>query len=385
MTSVKYFHNGMSGAPSLAKVAGNLISVLDACLVDGFGLQTANSVTVSGGVGTATLPSNMVCSKGMVLLFAGATGTYVALNGERKVTADSTATVVQFDATGLADGTVSGTVTVKFAPAGWVKAFSGTNEAAYKSANVQASGSYLKVTDTATTVATVRGYEAMSSLSSGTGIFPTVVQATNSYWPKSDSAAVKNWYIIANDKFFYFGVAYRSDYTTGYALYGFGDIIPKRSADPYRATLFAVNTDPTASGLYLSDSYQPVACTTAGNNLRYAQRSYTGLVNPAALTPNWLDQSVQSGRSGSGGRTFPNPADNGIFFSPFLLLEGSGFRGELPGCFAAPQNTKDSIAHATRIDSVPNFQRDVMYFQLMYQNTPVWGGVFFDLTGPWGN
>lgn len=37
-TSVKYLHSAMPGAPVLSGTAGSLISVLDACLVNGLSL-----------------------------------------------------------------------------------------------------------------------------------------------------------------------------------------------------------------------------------------------------------------------------------------------------------------------------------------------------------
>ena len=43
-TTVKFFDKDMASAPSLAATAGNLISVLDACLVNGFAQKTADSV-----------------------------------------------------------------------------------------------------------------------------------------------------------------------------------------------------------------------------------------------------------------------------------------------------------------------------------------------------
>ena len=49
---VKYINNAMRGAPVLNGVAGSLIGLLDTFLVDGWGLATANSLSVSGGVAT---------------------------------------------------------------------------------------------------------------------------------------------------------------------------------------------------------------------------------------------------------------------------------------------------------------------------------------------
>ena len=54
---VKYINNNMRGAPQLPGTAGTLIAVLDAFLITGFGQVTALSVTVAGGIATASLQS----------------------------------------------------------------------------------------------------------------------------------------------------------------------------------------------------------------------------------------------------------------------------------------------------------------------------------------
>lgn len=50
-TAVKFFHSEMPSAPVLSGTAGSLLAILDACLVNGWGLMTATSVVVSGGGG----------------------------------------------------------------------------------------------------------------------------------------------------------------------------------------------------------------------------------------------------------------------------------------------------------------------------------------------
>ena len=76
------------------------------------------------------------------VLVDGVTGSMTALNGEQRVTA-ATATTLQF-ATAVADGTATGTITVKTAPAGWQKLYTGTNKAAFKSLAVESLGMLLR-------------------------------------------------------------------------------------------------------------------------------------------------------------------------------------------------------------------------------------------------
>lgn len=55
-TSVKWIRNDMRGAPVInGNTPGCLIAALDALLVTGWGTTTALSVSVSGGIATATV------------------------------------------------------------------------------------------------------------------------------------------------------------------------------------------------------------------------------------------------------------------------------------------------------------------------------------------
>ena len=387
-TSVKAFSSTNSGAPTLNNTAGSLIAVLDACLVNGFGLQVASSVVVASGVGTATFPSNMVCVPGNVMLFSGATGSYTALNGERKILVNCLANVVTFDASGLPDGTVTGTVSGKFAPAGWTKAFSGTNKAAYKSLNAQSSGMFFKVDDTGNTVATVRGYESLTAIDVGTGGFPTAAQVPTPAISKSNSSTAVNWAIFANDKAVYVWIAPTTGaYGNNYFTMMFGDIIPRKSGDPYRFAIFVQNTDGSAAGSNSSAYYyQPITYSAPTYGCRYLPRSYTALGSPVIVNPFYLNQgtSVQCGTSGS---NFPNAVDNGILTTPMLLWEanGAGVRGEMPGIFATPQAINKSVSHGTIFENLAPLNKTLMWMTTIHDQGPNYGGLFVDIIGPWGN
>lgn len=382
-TSVCVFSSTQTGAPSLSNVAGNLIAVLDACLVNGWGLVTCDSVVIAEGVGTATINSGHAAIADGVVLFAGATGTLADVNGRRKVKSITAATVA-FDAADLADGTVTGTITMKIAPAGWTKAFSGTNLAAYKSANVQASGTHLYVDDTTTTYASVRGYESMTSISTGTGQTPTTAQASVSCWWKSTSATASRWWVIANDRFMYIGIATgTASYPNAFLIVGCGDTESRRPADAYRWVLISLNMTSVGSP---AGAVNPIGLQSASNGLRYMPRSWTGVASAITVSLTWMDASVAS--SGSGhptlGRPYPNPADNAIISSKIHLVESSGaYRSALPGCYATPQTTGSLIDSDTPIDDLPVPGRRSLYKQWAYGvSTPA--GLFFDVTGPWG-
>src|SRR5690606_26703121 len=111
-TSVKFYHSQMTGAPVLTGQAGKLIDVLDAVLVNGWGLATVDSVVIASGIATVTRASGHPFEAAGVALIADATVTGGSINGEQRVLS-ATATTYTFDATGIADQTATGTITHK--------------------------------------------------------------------------------------------------------------------------------------------------------------------------------------------------------------------------------------------------------------------------------
>lgn len=375
-TTVKYFTSAMAGAPTLNNVAGSLIAVLDACLVNGFGLQTCSSVVIAGGVGTATIAAGHSAIEQSVVLFSGATAP-AALNGERKVTSVGANTII-FDASDLPDGTVTGTITVKLASAGWAKAFSGTNLAAYKSSSIESSGCYLQVTDTSVGYASVRGFEAMSTVASGSNMFPTASQQGTNIWPKASTTAARDWFVIGNDRFFYFGVAPNAGYADLFQLFGFGDLASLKSGDAYRCSLWATNVSSISISATVYN-HQPIAGFSGNAYSAYCARGYYGIGSPVAVGKEWL--GAPANVSGVGVKTFPNPADNAIIFNSIAVTEGSGYRGELPGIFGNSQAVGTGIANGALIYAA-DINRTVVWRSAASTNAVI-GGCFFDLTGPW--
>ena len=235
----KSFSSDMTGAAVLSGTAGALIAVLDSVLVNGFGSVSVTGLAVASSVATATVAAGHSFKVGSVALVAGATPS--GLNGEKRVLTVASNTFT-FDATGVSDGSATGTITAKVAAAGWTKQYTGTNIAVYKMGGVEGTGFVLRVDDTGTTVARVRGYEVMSDANTGTGPFPTTAQWADSglWWSKSNaaSAAARPWRIVADDRgFFYFckqadtGAEHQGNY--------FGDILSLKSNDPYACVLRA--------------------------------------------------------------------------------------------------------------------------------------------------
>lgn len=389
-TTVKHFHSAMSGAPTLNGVAGSLIAVLDACLVDGFGLKTADSVVVSGGIATANFSTGHSFEPDVIALFAGATP--AGLNGEKRVLTTSTNTVT-FDATGISDQTATGTITAKLAPVGWEKPFFGTNLAVYRSQDVTGTLMSLRVDDTGTTNARVVGYESMSDANTGTGPFPTSAQISGGgYWPKANAAGAtaRVWTVIADSRFVYVHT-HAGTTNPGIAgpIHGAGDILALDNMPAYAAAIFASPSDISsgASGSATSIEWLP-SSSAAGP---YMMRNSTGLGGSAAATHcNESYPGVSAGPSGStnGPSTpvYPNGANNALILTRKTLTEAvGGLRGLLPGIYLTTQNCHASFSRLEKVVGQGNLVgRKLLAVKCGGANaTASQGVVFFDITGPW--
>jgi hypothetical protein len=395
-TSVKFFHWQMTGAPTLTGAAGGLIPVLDACLKDGFGLKSVDSLVVASGVATVTISSGHSALRDGVQLLAGITGTYAGLNGEQKVTLVSGSTY-KFACPGQPDGTAAGTITTKVAALGYTKPYSGTNKAAYKSGDVTSLGMYLRVDDTVTKNAIVKGYESMTDIDTGSGAF---FGATNSFWPKSSTAdaTARPWFIVGDTRSFYFWSEPNTSTVSGVtsqALLTFdGDIIPRRSNDAYAHTLVTNEADWTAvtstviydaAGLAI-DAREAFKCPRAPHGLGGQQMQ-------GFYAASRKFGSNTSSRSGKGSQFFPNAADSGVDFDEAVLtdLDTASIRGRMPGSYVMPQNVDFAFQTFDLLDGAGDLAGKRLMFMRVgspgynTQNTSNGqvGVVAFDITGPW--
>ena len=91
--TVKYFSSGMTGAPQIANNWGDLVTMLDACLVNGFALKAIDTLTCVDGLATATISAGHAYRPEQVVEIAGAD--QPAYNGQFRVIA-TTATTFTF-------------------------------------------------------------------------------------------------------------------------------------------------------------------------------------------------------------------------------------------------------------------------------------------------
>lgn len=389
MSTIKYFHSSMTGAPVLLPDAGTLIAILDACLVTGFGLKTVDSLTVSGGVATATFSTGHSFEVNCVAQIAGAD--IGALNGDKTVL-ETTTNTIKFAAPGVADGTVTGTMTAKIAPAGWAKPFSGTNLAVYRSQDVTGTRHFLRVSDPDGRCARVLGYENMTDVNTGTGRFPVESQrAGGGYWPKcsNTTSVFRAWTLFADSRGFWLHVhSSGANQGSNGSIVGFGDIKSLKAGDPYSCALWSQNADLSASG---SATVFAVEHTNPSGQEDVAlARSFTGLGGSTLLrhyTEGYFTSGGISGNASSSGLpAYPNGPDNSlILVRKYLSEQGVCMRGFTRGVYFAPQNCHAQFNWRDIIDGQgPLLGRKLMAVKCgAFDGQGSTGVVFFDITGPW--
>ena len=372
---VKWFSSSMAGAPILNGTAGALIALLDACLVDGFNLRTLSSLVVAGNIATATSAAHGVILD-QVVLITGATPS--ALNGEWCV-ANVTTNNFTFATTGITDGTATGTIAVKTASAGWQKAFSGTNKAAYRSADLAGTRLYLRLDDSSAQIASAVGYEVMSDVDTGSGLFPTSEQsATGITWRKSDdtSFAGRRWLAFSDSRFVHLFIEWKiGSYVGQFSGYAFGDLISWKEGDAYGCLIMGHSgTSPSFPG-HLDDY-----ANLNGTFGKYLARSFTQLGSAQVFAQNGMSTNML----GQGGIPYPNGPDNSMILNGIIsiheLTATGHMRGLMPGLLQPIQNLP--LTHG---DTVPNptglAGRTAMMLGLAYSASPARGAI--DMTGPW--
>lgn len=393
-TSVKFFSSTMLNAPKLSATNGSMISVLDACLVDGWNLTTVDSMSVSNNVVTANISAGHGFVQWQVIAVAGATPT--GLNGEHRVT-EVTTNTVKFEVTGVANGAATGTITLKVAPLGWLKAFSGTNKAAYRIDTAkypQAPTHLAHFNDNYTYAARIKGYESMDSVDTGTNQFPTDGQMSQGLWlnktETGDTAQYRSWFIVGDGRLFYFGINnYTSSLNSTGPIWGAFGEYRATAADPYA---FVVSGSYTSEYSQVYSSQNSVFSTSGRDNLQYLARSYDGLSTSCQYAMRtWPNEYGTSGYYGA--LAYPNGPNNGLYLCQADLMElyGSLFqhRGSYPGAYMIPNRTQGRIVPDRQTpvmdDSIAGFEGRIVGFYPVAgsSSTREWGIVAFDLTGPW--
>jgi hypothetical protein len=339
----------MAGAPTLNNVAGSLNAVLRACLITGFNVRTVDSIVVSGAVATVTVSTGH--GFGAVAEYVQIDGSPVAAaGGVKKVTSVANAQTFTFAATGIADQTITGSITCRRAPVqNWAEEFTSGNVSVFRSVLPTATGIRLRVDDSVAGAesAVVAAYETMTDANTGAGRFPAVDQ----FFSKGpNTATAKDWALVADESRLYW--CFRTASTPNPAYYVpsfFGDLNSYGLAgDPYRCALFASNANSSGShSLHVVNN--PGFAPNANWRVARNRAGAAGAVRVSSLQGFFEGSSNLPSFMGAGS-VYPDPVSSGaLVYAPLLVREGgtaetNPYRGAMPGLLQPLSRVGSSLA-----------------------------------------
>lgn len=384
-TEVRYISTGTRGAPGINGLPGSFLAFLRAFLKDGWGPLSPVSVTVLDGLATATFPVSDPFLPHAVVSVTNMDDHN--MNGVFRV--ESMSGNVSKWRVEASDGVKSGAATVKYAPVdGWTEVFTGTNVAAFRSLDIRASGFYLRVDDSTGQSCRVRGFESMTSVSAGTGPFPTDAMVSGGDYINHALAAnstATRAFFIADPAFLVLGVSIASP---GFALWGFGDPVSMNPiGDPYACFLSA---SPNSSAT--SQQQGQIALTSYPNSAGFAVARAPGAgVGAVRGSP----QSVGAGSGPSMGLIATVGNERPILLPRWVSSntptanpgDTTGeFRGLIPGLYSAAQRDASALSTAPAGAFMRSGEKvfHIVPTATSINTTVVAPGVqYIDAIGPW--
>lgn len=420
---VKFFHSGMQGAPVLSNNWGDLIGVLDACLVTGFNLKAVDSITSTGGIATVSIPAGHLFKPDQIILITGCE--QAQYNGEQKVIS-VTSNTLTYAVTGnpQSPATTQGTIQCKVAPLGWEKPFSGLNKAAYRSLDPASPRHFLRVDDGIKT-ASAGGtpYDTNWAKWANVGIcenmtdIDTIVGAQAPFDPMNPEqnwkgvqnyhfgwykwyhgvqagyenygdggGGARNWVIVGDGRLFFFLTTAQAGYNwCGRVPYAFGDPISFKPGDT-SSTILKAHDRYWMNQQYWSYFYQEGGASMmleldwGGTTML---KNYTQVGNPIRWGLCTLNLTNGQKHCGRGGLPFPNGPDFALWMLPAYIRQEDGhLRGLMPGMRWLPQDRPYSDMAV--IDGVVNEPgRKFILPRYHHSSETEYGQVAFDITGPW--
>ncbi len=372
-TDIKFYVHTNTNAPQLTNNFGCMIDVLDACLVNGFGSQTVSTLTASGTTVTATFGAAHNFMQYQVIKIVGAN--QAEFNGEHRILTVPNANTITFQlAAAPSVTTATGTITCSLPPLGWLKPFSGTGKAAYRSSNtLLASRPYLRVVDALdpaytatyakyakvgivedmTDINTMLGVQApydsakpnKNWVGTGSGISAINGWArwyytnsspftTSSNDVNASASGSRNWVLVGNSDYFY--ILPTAIPSNNYALcYGFGGFEPLLNSDQSTNFLSATFNYIEASTNFYKGTFTGGAGTDVSQKV-IIQRLYNQTTQYAESKTISLGVAT-SINSGSSNYIGASSLNNISPFAPVFLNEAV-LRGKLPNLYWLFQN-----------------------------------------------
>jgi len=414
---IKWMHSGMTDAPQLTNAFGSLVSLLDALLVNGFGLRSVDSITRTGSTVTMNISAGHPFVVGQVVLVDGAE--QAAYNGEQVVTAITTNTVTYtVVGTPATPATTLSSLTCKVAPLGFEKVYSATNKAAYRSLNVLSNRPYLRLDDSQAAgygssfakYAKVTICENMSGIDTIVGgrapFNPT--NPTQNETPSGSGSSLVNgrgkwiyamapgnnenvtpdtgnrgWVLVGDDRGFYLHNDFQAAAGNGRTHYAFGDFNSLSSTDAFDSFLCCHDKPDTVSsgGSYPGYTYGARTNNNEGKFLMQPWNQVGGALNFWMFTLDFGNTSTISGTTAT--VPYPNGPNYGLLLTPVYMKEtGNNVRGVMPGVYFCPQDIIN-MNNLTVIENVTGFPGRKFLSVNVARDSQDGAIVFYDITGPW--
>lgn len=376
---VKALYNTDGGAPVMDSSAGSLLSVLDAFLVFGFNSKSISTMTRSGTTVSITTSATHGNAVGQVVLIEGAD--QADYNGEHRIATVLSATTFTVEVTTTPVTPATGTMTVKRAPAGWRRLYTGTNKSVYAPAVGSATQFCLRVDDTAGANATMALYESMTDID--TGVNPS---ANFSVW-KSSNTGARGYALLADDRFVWLIIDYYNN--AHFMPHAVGVFESFKPADAYNVLVGASNTPLSDYPNIRNDLLTLIGPTRSGDvqNNNRLMRSYTqvaGYVNFALCAMHPFAVGNEYTTFGvSPNNAFPNGPDQGLPVSPVYVFE-SGIRGVMPGVYN-PLAYMQGLPDRTEFDQITGLPgKTLRLFRCGFKvSTTYYPHLLLDTVGPW--
>ena len=398
---VKWYHSMMRGIPLLSNQAGTLVAMLDACLINGFGQVSSNSMSVTDGVLTVNLLNSETFLLHSVVAIAGDD----QLKGEYRVI-ESHSTYIKV-LLNIPNQVFTNTIYVKYAPLGWSKITptAPANTALYIPKE-SFSGFNLYVNDNFTKAAHVRlcrGASNTANMANETSLIDYVPISVSNYpfWAKGYNATPKPSFLIGDVSSFYFlqcGNNRENNYeyiATGKLAFC-GDIVRYNNEDHLAAVINVEyfgdfnsftshsNVDTftrLSSHLYSKDnSASLVYKTFLGDHRGIKGNDFAG----RAVEGYYVNDSTVY--SGSTGFNVEQSLTGGVELNKMLAINEKTVRGEYPGVFFLSQMLSN-IDDLTIEPGSGDLAGKLIMFKrsstptTWFEGQPV--ACAFDITGPW--
>lgn len=363
--NVSWFSSSQSSLPSMMGGSqGDILKVLDACLIDGGPELPVLTTTQEGELVTFSFATGHVFLNRQIITIKGATD--VKLNGNHRVmTATATTATISIDSVVA----TTGAITAKIAPLGWESMFGGATNVqkrAYRS-NSENSLKRILLLDTNYLDNTWYGNPAKDStkrasvsvLSDMTSITDMSQSLTKSkdkvskthksngdfLWYQKRGAAYSAmtfntpsvWKIVGNEDFFYLIIGWSQatnfDNKPYAEVYGFGQYAPITESgidttflmcsDVTNDSLSTVNIGGTSSG-------GAIMSTTAATATSFVNIFDGETPNRMRISPITTSTTTQAYSTGMNGATYPGKYGESIFTFPCRIHDGADVVGVMP-------------------------------------------------------